>query len=90
MTVDLKKTEVAADVRTAILETLNVRVEAFVGYANMTVSEIMGAKPGTVISLDTPLNEIVELRVKGHTVAKGELVAVGDCFGVRVTEILSA
>ncbi|GIU68048.1 FliM/FliN family flagellar motor switch protein [Candidatus Phycosocius spiralis] len=90
MTIDLKRSEQVTDVRTAVLETLNVRVEAFVGHAEMTVSEIINAKPGTIISLDTPLNEIVELRVKGQTVAKGELVAVGDCFGVRVTEILSA
>lgn len=41
-----------------------------------------------IIALDTPLNGMVELSLNGLTVARGELVAVGDQFGVRISEIL--
>ena len=42
---------------------------------------------GTVVPLDATLNQSVELRLNGVAVARGELVAVGDSFAVRLTEI---
>ncbi|MBL7358791.1 FliM/FliN family flagellar motor switch protein, partial [Escherichia coli] len=38
-------------------------------------------------TLDAQLNTPVELRLNGVAVARGELVAVGEKFGVRLTEI---
>jgi flagellar motor switch protein FliN len=90
MTGEFEETGAIKDARTAILETVNVRVDVYVGHADMTVADIMQAKPGTVIALEAPLTQTVELRLNGKAVAVGELVAVGDCFGVRVTEIAQA
>jgi flagellar motor switch protein FliN len=90
MTAEVNESGVIQDARTAILETVNVRVEVYVGHADMTVATIMAAQAGTVIPLDVPINQTVELRLNGKTVAIGELVAVGDCFGVRVTDIAQA
>jgi flagellar motor switch protein FliN/FliY len=44
---------------------------------------------GEVVALDTPLNGVVELSLNGKLVARGEIVAVGDKFGVRISEILT-
>ena len=42
---------------------------------------------GGIVALEAGLNEMVELRVNGVTIAHGELVAVGDRFGVRIVKV---
>ena len=64
-----------------------VSLEAFVGEAKLTVAELNAMKPGSSLTLDAALNRAVDLKLNGVTVARGELVAVGDNFGVRLTEI---
>jgi flagellar motor switch protein FliN/FliY len=70
-----------------LIDEVEVELEAFVGDTRMTVAELGALKPEAVVVLDAPLNQAVELRLKGATVARGELVAVGDKFAVRLTEI---
>lgn len=73
--------------RGALIAHVDVRVEAFVGAASMTVAELAALQTGAAIELDAALNTPVELRVNGLAVARGELVAIGDKFGVRIVEI---
>lgn len=70
-----------------MIDKVEVELEAFVGDARMTVAELGALKPDAVVTLDAALNRAVELRLNGAAVARGELVAVGDRFGVRLTEI---
>jgi flagellar motor switch protein FliN/FliY len=70
-----------------LIETVNVTLEAFLGEARMTVAELTALKQGSIIPLDASLNQAVELRLNGVAVARGELVAVGDSFAVRLIEI---
>jgi flagellar motor switch protein FliN/FliY len=53
----------------------------------MTVGALTALKPGAVVPLEAALNRPVELRLGEAIVARGELVAVDDKFGVRLTEI---
>jgi flagellar motor switch protein FliN/FliY len=66
---------------------VEVVLEARIGTAAMKVAELMALKAGDSVPLDSELNRDVELRLNGVTVARGELVAVGDRFGVRIIEI---
>lgn len=70
-----------------LIETVSVTLEAFLGEARMTVAELTALKDSSVVPLDAALNQSVELRLNGVAVARGELVAVGDSFAVRLTEI---
>lgn len=70
-----------------LLESVDVKVEAFLGERSMTFGDLKGLRPGNIIALNAALNEIVELRVNGVKIAYGELVAVGDNFGVRVISV---
>ncbi|MGK6317900.1 FliM/FliN family flagellar motor switch protein [Sphingomonas sp. DT-204] len=70
-----------------LVDTVEVVLEAYVGEARLTVAELGALRPGTAVTLDAALNRAVELRLNGVMVARGELVAVGDNFGVRLTEI---
>jgi len=78
----------AARVSTRLLGNVPVQLEAFVGGARMTVAELAALAADSVVTLDAPLNQAVELRLNDHAVARGELVAVGDRFGVRISEIV--
>lgn len=70
-----------------MIDEVEVEIEAFVGGARLTVADLGALKPQSVVTLDAPLNQAVELRLNGTVIAHGELVAVGDKFGVRLSEI---
>ncbi len=72
-----------------LIETVAVELDAVLGHAGMTVGELTALKAGGVIALDAPLNRQVELRLNGVAVARGELVAVDDRFGVRIEDIVA-
>ena len=59
-----------------------------VGRAQMTLDEILDLGPGSVVRLDKKAEEPIDLRVNGKLVARGEVVMVDDCYGLRVTQIL--
>ncbi|PJI88455.1 FliM/FliN family flagellar motor switch protein [Sphingomonas koreensis] len=70
-----------------IIENVSVELEALLGTARLTVADLSALQPGDAVPLTTALNEVVELRLGGAVVARGELVAVDEKFGVRLTEI---
>ena len=72
-----------------LIDAVEVSLDGFLGTARMTVGELTALEKGGVITLDATLNTAVELRLNGVAVARGELVAVGDNFAVRLTEIAS-
>jgi flagellar motor switch protein FliN/FliY len=51
------------------------------------VGEILGLQAGTVLNLDAELNAPFDVMLGDQVVARGELIAVGDRFGLRVTEV---
>lgn len=65
-----------------------VELVAEIGSANLNVSRLFALKAGEVVALQQTVNEPVLLRLNGKAVARGELVAVDDNFGVKITEIL--
>lgn len=75
-------------VSSKIIDNVGVELEAFLGSSAMTVAELTALSDGSVVALDAQLNTAVELRLNGCAVARGELVAVGENFGVRLTEIV--
>ena len=68
---------------------VKVELMANLGRGEMTVSELVNLASDMVVPLDTPLNGLVELKFKEHVVARGEIVSVGDQFGVRISEIVA-
>lgn len=66
---------------------LNLTVE--LGRTRMSVRDVLGLGPGSVVELDKLAGEPVDIFVNGTCIAKGEVVVVDEKFGVRVTEIIS-
>lgn len=74
----------------ALLRGVEVSLEARLGRAEMTVEAMMGLKAGSVVTLDASLADHVDLYLNGTVVARGEIVAAGDRFGVRIIDIPAA
>lgn len=70
-----------------VLRGVPVSLEAKLGNAAMTVDALLDIKAGSVVTLDANLSDFIDLYLNGNLVARGEIVAVGDQFGVRITEI---
>jgi flagellar motor switch protein FliN len=66
---------------------LEVRVE--LGKTQKTVKEILELGSGSVIELKKLNGEPVDLLVNKKHFSKGEMIVIGENFGVRVTDILS-
>ena len=63
-------------------------VEAVLGMTDLTVREVLEVGPGSVIELDRAYGEPVDLFLNGRLVARGDVVIIGDNFGIKITEIL--
>lgn len=85
--VDVSATASKPRMAARLLDDVEVVLEAFVGDARLTIAELRALGTGATVPLDAALNQVVELRLNGSAVARGELVAVGDRFGVRLTEV---
>ncbi|MBS0253855.1 MAG: FliM/FliN family flagellar motor switch protein [Proteobacteria bacterium] len=68
---------------------MELELEARLGRGRMTLADLAGMKQGAIVTLDTPLNGQVELIFNEATVARGEIVAVGDQLGLRITDVFA-
>lgn len=66
---------------------LEVTVE--LGRVRMLIKEVVDLGPGSIVELDAVVGDPVDVMVNGRLVARGEVVVLGDNFGVRVSEIMS-
>jgi flagellar motor switch protein FliN/FliY len=66
---------------------LDLSVE--LGRTRMTIQDLLGLGPGSVIELDKIAGEALDILVNDRLVARGEAVVVNDKFGVRITDIVS-
>lgn len=69
----------------SVIDSVQLNVEAYLGGTNISIADLNDLSQDQVIELDATLNQSVELRLNGVAVATGELVAVGDNFGVKIT-----
>jgi flagellar motor switch protein FliN/FliY len=66
---------------------LDVTVE--LGRSRMSIQELLGLSPGSVIELDKIAGEPLDIVVNDRLIARGEAVVVNDKFGIRITDIIS-
>jgi len=74
----------------AIFKDVRVSLKARLGETTLSVDELLQLKTGSVLKLERLLSELVELRLNDAVIARGEIVAVDDHFGVRILEIAPA
>jgi flagellar motor switch protein FliN/FliY len=85
--VDKNEAATTQQVNGELLRGVRVSLDVRLGKAPMTVEEMMSLKSGSVVALQASLADCVELYLNETLVARGEIVAVGDKYGVRIVEI---
>jgi flagellar motor switch protein FliN/FliY len=73
----------------ALVLEVPVELAVEIGRTTMTVRETLAIAPGSIIALDRMAGEPVDLLVNGKRIARGEVVAIDEEFGLRVTEVVS-
>lgn len=74
-------------INASIFKDVHVQLQAKLGQARMSVEELLALKAGSVVKLDLLMSEPIELRLNESLIARGEIVAVDDNFGVRIIEV---
>jgi flagellar motor switch protein FliN/FliY len=70
-----------------LLREVRVGLDAKLGLATLSVQELLALKAGSVVKLEARMNDLIELRLNDSVVARGEIVAVDDNFGIRIVEV---
>ncbi len=80
-------TGLAANFR--LLQDVDVKLTVEIGSTNLTLRELLALGEASVIELDRHANELLDVFVNGTLIGRGEVVTVGDKFGVRMTELVA-
>lgn len=67
---------------------ISVRLAIEVGGLRLKLADVLAMAPGQVHVLDRRVDQPVDVLISDRLVARGEIVSVGDRFGVRLTEVL--
>ncbi|MCU0646615.1 MAG: flagellar motor switch protein FliN [Gemmatimonadaceae bacterium] len=76
------------EVPMAMLLDLTLPVSIELGRTSMTVQEILRLGRGSVVQLEKLAGEPIDIYVGDRRFAEGEVVVLGEHFGVRITRIL--
>ena len=80
----------SAEVPLGMLLDLSLPVSIELGRTSMTVQEILRLGRGAVIQLDRLAGEPIDIYVGDRKFAEGEVVVLGEHFGVRISRIFAA
>jgi flagellar motor switch protein FliN/FliY len=73
-----------------VLRAVPLEVTAQIGTTRLSVAQLLELGEGAVVELDRATDAPIDVIVGGAVIARGEIVAVGECFGVRVSELVAA
>jgi flagellar motor switch protein FliN len=65
---------------------VSVGLSLEVGRTTMTIRRLLQLAAGTIVELDRPAGDQLDVLVNGRIIAHGEVVMVNDRYGVRFTE----
>ena len=85
---DVPKPDRAGIENLRVLENIEVQMTVEVGRAKITIRDLLRLNEGSVIELDRLAGDPLDILINGTMIAKGEVVMVGERFGIRFGEIV--
>ena len=82
------KTESSAVNNLRVLENIDVKLTVEVGNTEIKIRDLLRLNEGSVVELDRLAGEPLDILANGTMIAKGEVVMVGERFGIRLTEVV--
>ena len=71
-----------------LLGDIPVQVTVELGSTELSLKEILELSEGSIVELNRLAGEPLDLKVGGQLVAQGEVVAVDDSYGLRITNVI--
>ena len=71
------------------LRAVPLELTVLLGARKVTIGELLELGEGSVVELDRAADAPVEVLAGGAVIARGEIVAIEEHFGVRITDVLS-
>ncbi|MGJ3628882.1 flagellar motor switch protein FliN [Sphingomonas sp. MMS24-JH45] len=78
---------VAANLR--LLQDVDVKLTVEIGLTTLALRELLALGELSVIELDRQAGELLDVFVNGTLIGRGEVVTVGERFGVKMTELVA-
>ena len=72
------------------LKDVDVRLSVELGRVDMKLKDVLALGEESVVVLDRLTDELLDVMVNGKAIAKGEIVAQGNRFGLRIVELAGA
>ena len=70
------------------LENIEVELSVEVGRTEITIRELLRLNEGSVVELDRLAGDPLDILVNGTKIARGEIVMIGERYGVRFDDIV--
>jgi flagellar motor switch protein FliN len=70
-----------------LLRDVDVRLSVELGRTRMKLKDVLALGEDSVVVLDRLTDELLDVFVNGKLIARGEVVAEGDKFGLRIVEL---
>lgn len=71
-----------------VLENIEVELTVEVGRAELTIRDLLRLNEGSVLELNRLAGDPLDILVNGTKIAKGEVVMIGERFGIRFGEVV--
>ena len=71
-----------------VLENIEVKLTVEVGSTELKIRDLLRLNEGSVVELERLAGDPLDILANGVKIAKGEVVMVGERFGVRFSEIV--
>ena len=70
------------------LKDIDVRLTVELGRTEMKLKDVLALSEESVVMLDRLTDELLDVMVNGKLIARGEVVAQGERFGLRIVELV--
>ena len=77
------------DVKLDVILDIPVTVSMEIGRTKLSIRNLLQLNQGSVVELDRFAGEPMDVLVNGMLVAHGEVVAINEKFGIRLTDVIS-
>jgi len=75
--------------RMDVVLNIPVTLSMEIGRTILNIRHLLELAPGSVVKLERPVGEPLDIMVNGCLIARGEVVVVNEKFGMRITDIVS-
>lgn len=84
---ELTEVEQGGKFQDRTLGDIPIEVSVELGRTHMSLKDILDLREGSIVELDRSAGDPLDLKVGGQLVAQGEVIAIDDHYGLKVTNL---